>query len=156
MLDVDDLHLEGEVAAGQRVIEVHGDPVVVQFGDHAGQFGAGGIGEIHHRAHFHVVGAEGAALEVLPVLFVVFTEAGGGVDKDAALVAGLEAEDGALEAGQQGFVTPGEGGRLATVGAVHFGAVHQTHGEMQGDAGLRTRAQGVSHGRDGLPAACRE
>ena len=50
MFDTHDLHFKGQFATGQGVIEIHRHPLLIQGGDHAGQFGSGGIGSAAHLA----------------------------------------------------------------------------------------------------------
>src|SRR5690606_33413790 len=66
------------------------------------------------------------------------------LDAQAALVAGLQALQGQLEAGQQVAVTELESGRLLVEGAVDQIAVFQLEGEMQGNFLVRADAD-VSH-----------
>src|SRR5690554_1248239 len=105
----DNFHLEGDVLARQRVVEVDFHGVVVDGLDHAGHFTTGGVAEDDQQAVLQLHIAELVAGHGLDVLRAAGTEAALGLDHEAALVTGLESEQGLLEAGQQAAITDLEG-----------------------------------------------
>ncbi|MNJ73306.1 hypothetical protein D3C77_700860 [compost metagenome] len=99
----------------------------------------------HHQALGELHALELATRHNLHVLRVGRAEAVFRLDAQAALVAGLEALQGQLEAGQQVAVAEGEGGRLRVEVAVHHLAAFQLDGEVQGHFLVRANTD-VSHG----------
>ncbi|MNC44964.1 hypothetical protein D3C75_938930 [compost metagenome] len=114
------------------MVEVDGDLLVVELLDHARQLGLGGVVEDHHQAFGQLHALELAARHDLHVLRVGLAEAVFRLDGDAALVAGLEAVERLLEAGQQVAVADLEGRRTLVEGAVDHVARLELDGEVQG------------------------
>src|SRR5690554_1335468 len=140
-----DFHLEGDVLARQRVIEVDFHGVVVDGLDHAGHFTTGGVAEDDQQAVLQLHVAELVTGHGLDVLRAAGTEAALGLDHEAALVTGLESEQGLLEAGQQAAITDLEGGGCLAGGGVHHFAAGQLQGEVQGDFGVVANTDDVGH-----------
>src|SRR5690554_1823546 len=140
-----DFHLEGDVLARQRVVEVDFHGVVVDGLDHAGHLAAGGVADDDQQAVLQLHVAELVTGHRLDVLRAAGTEAALGLDHEAALVTGLEPEQGLLEAGQQAAVTDLEGGGCLARGGVHHVAVGQLQGEVQGDFGVVANTDDVGH-----------
>src|SRR5690554_6417216 len=140
-----DFHLEGDVLARQRVIEVDFHGVVLDGLDHAGHFTTGGVAEDDQQAVLQLHVAELVTGHGLDVLRAAGTEAALGLDHEAALVTGLEPEQGLLEAGQQAAITDLEGGGCLAGGGVHHFAAGQLQGEVQGDFGVVANSDDVGH-----------
>src|SRR5690606_32721128 len=140
-----DFHLEGDVLARQGVVEVDFHGVVVDGLDHGASHAAGGVEGEDQPAVLRLPVDELAAGHGLDVLLADGTEAALGLDHEAALVTGLEPEQGLLEAGQQAAVTDLEGGGCLARGGVHHVAVGQLQGEVQGDFGVVANTDDVGH-----------
>src|SRR5690606_40569297 len=91
-----DFHLEGDVLARQGVVEVDFHGVVVDGPDHTGHLAAGGVAEDYQQAVLQLNVAELVTRHGLVVLRAAGTEAALGLDHEAALVTGLEPEQGLL------------------------------------------------------------
>src|SRR5690606_29853036 len=139
-LDPDDFHVELQRLAGQRVVEVDGDLLVIECLDHARQLGIGSVVEDHQQPFGKLHAFELAARHDLHVLRVRLAKTLLRLHLHAAFVAGLEAVKRLFETRQQVAVADLEGGRLLVERAVDHIAVFQLEGEVQGHFPVRTDA----------------
>src|SRR5690606_7655976 len=129
----DDLDVKGQGFAGQRMVEIDGYLLVIEFFHHTGQLSIGRIVEDHQQARrqFHVL--ELRARDDLYVLRVRLAKSVFRRNRQRTLVASLEAEQRGFETWQQVAVTDLEGRRGFVEGAVDGVAVLEAQCKVQGD-----------------------
>src|SRR5690606_20562951 len=111
-----DFHLEVQLLASQRMIEIHGYPGLIEGLHHTWQLSIGGIVEDHQQTFGKLHTLELTTRHNLHVLRVGLAEALLRLNPDRPPVTGLEAVERLLESRQQIAVADLEGGGLLIEG----------------------------------------
>lgn len=144
---IDDFHLKRQILSGQRMIEIHGDLIVIHRHDHTGQFRLAFVrkGHNHTRLQRHFAIKQSTS-HYLNVVRVMGPKGIGSLQHNRTFVAGLQTEQTLFKTWEQIAVAHGEGRRRTFPRGIHYRAIKQQDRKMQGDSFAGAYALFVSHG----------